>query len=74
MGRKKEVTLEDLQLLNEADVAKLLRVSRSLLKVWRRTLRGPRYYTMSGRAIRYRLADIQEWQRASLVAADPLRL
>lgn len=74
MKKRQKISLTDVQLLDSRDVAKLLRVSVETVNKWRQHTRGPRYYVMENRAIRYRLEDVLDWQRQSLVAVDPLRL
>jgi predicted DNA-binding transcriptional regulator AlpA len=44
--------------LSERDVAKLLKLSRSTLRKWRRQGMGPRYFRL-GRSIRYFRPDVQ---------------
>lgn len=48
------------QLLDEQDVAKLLKLSVHTLRQWRSTRRGPKYVKL-GSAVRYRPADINTW-------------
>jgi len=45
-------------LLDENEAAKLLCLSPSTLKKWRRTRRGPRYYRL-GSAVRYKREDLE---------------
>lgn len=54
-------------LLNEAEAARALRVSREYMK--RRRMRGlpPRFVRLSGKAIRYRLEDLQAFVMARTV-------
>lgn len=76
MGRQKkqQIKLDDVQLLDSRDVAKLLRVSYDTVCKWRQHHCGPKFYIMEKGAVRYRLDDLFEWQRQTLVPIDPLRL
>jgi len=47
-------------LLNEFDLAKMLRVSVSTVRRWRVLKKGPRYLK-AGASVRYRSEDIQAW-------------
>ncbi|MBN2326727.1 MAG: helix-turn-helix domain-containing protein [Candidatus Omnitrophica bacterium] len=47
--------------LNEREAARMLGLSVRTLQTWRRVGGGPRYVSLSRRAIRYRIADIEEW-------------
>ncbi len=49
------------RLLREGDAAELLTVSPRTLADWRYTGGGPRYIRLSGRAIRYRLAELERF-------------
>jgi len=49
-------------LLTTEDVAKLLNIKTSTLADWRYKHTGPKYLKR-GRMIRYRLADVLEWER-----------
>jgi predicted DNA-binding transcriptional regulator AlpA len=53
----------DTDLIDEAQLAARLSVSRSTLQSWRYAKRGPRYIKL-GRLIRYRNADIDLYLRA----------
>ena len=48
--------------INQREVAQLLGVSERTLEKWRRTGDGPPYIAISRRCIRYRLADLRDWQ------------
>ena len=48
------------QLLNEQDVAELLKMSVHTLRQWRSANRGPRYIKL-GSNVRYRPTDITTW-------------
>ena len=49
-----------MQILNETEVAEMLRCTKAALRKWRRQRRGPRFVRV-GRLIRYRLADVEEF-------------
>lgn len=53
--------------LTESETARLLNLSVSGLRKWRRNGSGPRYVRL-GRLIRYRVADIQVWLDCHAVA------
>lgn len=59
-------TRELLRPLTDIEVATRLGVSRFTVRAWRHKGQGPRFLKM-GRAVRYRLADIEEYQRTTLV-------
>ncbi|WP_434481064.1 helix-turn-helix transcriptional regulator [Gemmatimonas sp.] len=61
-------THEDL--LSPAEVSAMLSVSIHVLAKLRRSRRGPRFYKMSHRTIRYRRADVQAWLSAH-ASANP---
>ncbi len=50
---------EDLQLLTVKEACQLLNVSRSLL--WKARKRGELRAVYLGRAVRFRLSDLEEW-------------
>jgi predicted DNA-binding transcriptional regulator AlpA len=50
--------IEDLELLNEHDVAKRLKVSVATVRRWRLIKKGPRYVKLCGSSVRYRPADL----------------
>jgi len=50
-------------LLDESGVATHLRISRSLLRKWRRTNQGPPFLKL-GKAVRYDSQAIDSWLRA----------
>lgn len=47
-------------MLRTADVARMLDVSEATLRGWRRQGNGPPYIKV-GRAVRYRLEDVERW-------------
>lgn len=51
-------------LLTEDDAAKLLNISPTTLKKWRRINRGPRYYRI-GTAVRYGHDDLEDYAKRS---------
>lgn len=48
------------RLQTESDVAEILNVSVRTLQQWRVSGFGPRFIKV-GRAVRYRLSDVQDW-------------
>lgn len=60
-------------LLRQEEAARILNVTPRALEAWRYRGGGPHYLRISGRCIRYRLADLQAWlserERASTSAA-----
>jgi len=50
----------DIVLLNEREVAQLLRVSVATIRRWRLLKRGP-CYVKAGASVRYRTHDIEAW-------------
>lgn len=48
------------RLLTECEVADLLNISVRTLQAWRVRGGGPRFIKV-GRAVRYRLSDVQDW-------------
>jgi hypothetical protein len=64
--------MESVALLNEFDLAKMLRVSVSTLRRWRVLKKGPPYLK-AGASVRYRSEDIQAWLTSvSKGGEDPL--
>ncbi len=55
---------DPLALLTEADAAELLRFTRRFLQARRVRGDGPRFLKISARAVRYRRADLLEWQES----------
>ena len=49
-----------MQILNETEVAEMLRCTKAALRRWRREGRGPRFIRV-GRLIRYRMPDVEEF-------------
>lgn len=60
---------EDLQLLTVKEACRLLNVSRSLL--WKARKRGELRAVYLGRAVRFRLSDLEAWLEQK--AADTLQ-
>jgi predicted DNA-binding transcriptional regulator AlpA len=60
---KKHTTLKiDMdKLLTEKEVAEILGVRVGTMQQWRFHKRGPKYYTIGSRTIRYRPADIEAY-------------
>ncbi len=56
-------TTNEQRLVTEKQAGKLLSVSPRTLRNWRTRGGGPRFVKISGRCIRYRIADIYEWTK-----------
>lgn len=56
------------QLLNAAEAAEYLALSKRTLEKWRTSLKGPPYVKMNG-AVRYRLEDLEQWVADQVTAA-----
>ena len=63
--------VRDLELFTTDQVAKLLKISARTLKQWRSEQRGPKYYIIGHRFVRYKRSDLIRWQQRLRV--DPLR-
>jgi len=48
-------------LLREVDTARILGVKCGTLSAWRYRGKGPRYVSLSSRAVRYRLKDLNQF-------------
>ncbi len=59
-----------MQILNETEVAEMLRCTKAALRRWRREGRGPRFIRV-GRLIRYRLADVEEFLESNASSSRP---
>ena len=55
----------DTDLLDTDEVAKILRLKKNTLEIWRFQGKGPRFLKL-GRAVRYRRADVTRYQEGSL--------
>ncbi len=55
-------------LVNESEAARLLTLAPSTLRIWRSKGRGPRFVRL-GRAVRYRIADLQAFVAAGSAVA-----
>ncbi len=56
-------------LLTAEEAARVLGTSKQSLANWRFRRRGPKYFSMGKRFIRYKLADLEAWVQAHTV--DP---
>jgi len=65
------VECTQLRALTEGQVAARLGVSRFTVRAWRRKRLGPRFMKM-GRAVRYRIEDVQDYERRVLVGTVEL--
>jgi excisionase family DNA binding protein len=54
--------------LTSEELADRLRVSRQTLAEWRRDKRGPAYIADGGKFVRYRLTEVEAWEKRALVA------
>jgi excisionase family DNA binding protein len=54
-------------LMNEKQVAEFLGVTVSALRRWRFEGRGPRFFRLEGRLVRYRQEDVEGWLSAQAV-------
>lgn len=52
---------EDQTLMDEAALASKLKISKSLLRKWRRLGIGPKWLKLGGKTVRYRSSDLHEW-------------
>ncbi len=48
-------------ILTPVEAAKILGASRQTLANWRLQRRGPKYFSVGTRFIRYKLADLEAW-------------
>ena len=55
---------EEMQLLDEAALASRLKVSKSLIRKWRRLGTGPKWLKLGGKTVRYAASDLSEWLRS----------
>lgn len=55
------------QLLTEKEAAQTLGLSVRTLQGWRRVGGGPRFLSLSRRAVRYRIEDIETWMDSHAV-------
>jgi predicted DNA-binding transcriptional regulator AlpA len=62
------MSLSESDYLDDAEVARLLKVSLITLKHWRRRATGPAYFRI-GRKIRYLRCDVDTWLTSRKVSA-----
>jgi len=60
-------------LLSQEDVAEMLGVSKSTLRIWRRNGRGPAFLKLE-KAVFYRLTDVERWLDQRVVDPAPLEV
>jgi len=60
-------------LMNEDELAALLRVSATTLQAWRHQRRGPPYVKLSWKTVRYRRADIEAYLSAQVTRLPVVR-
>jgi hypothetical protein len=58
-------------MLTPAEAATILHVEPRTLEGWRRHRTGPRYFRYSGRCVRYRSEDLQDWLQAHAIETRP---
>lgn len=59
-------TNDDIALFTQDELAAKLKVSRGILRQWRRKLRGPAFVRV-GRNIMYRPSDVADWLKQNVV-------
>jgi predicted DNA-binding transcriptional regulator AlpA len=57
------------QLLDEKEVARLIRVSEATLSYWRSQGQGPRFIKV-GHLVRYRPSDVDAWLRTRTLGGE----
>ena len=62
------------ELMTTEEVAALLKVAPATLSDWRHDRKGPQYYKINGRMIRYKLSEVLAWLEQSLESVKPDRL
>ena len=60
LGASEADVVEFIDTISEAGLAKTLKVKPVTLRSWRRKGGGPPYYRC-GRAVRYKLSDVEHW-------------
>ncbi len=65
----KESTAKDDNLLKEDSAARILGVKVKTMQKWRWTGSGPKFVKISGRCVRYRRMDIDEWVDSHLISS-----
>jgi len=58
---------EKAELINEQEAARMLSLATSTLRAWRFQGRGPAYFRIGGKAIRYRVQDVEAYLNDSMV-------
>lgn len=69
MNAMSEHRNSDLFLLREGDVAARLSVSIPTLRRWRKIGEGPGWLKLTGGAVRYERATLEDWLRSKAVGA-----
>jgi predicted DNA-binding transcriptional regulator AlpA len=57
------------EFVSDAELARRLGLSPATLQKWRSQAKGPRWVRM-GRAIRYRVSDVEAWVNAQTVGGE----
>jgi hypothetical protein len=55
-----------LTFLNTKEAARILKVKPNTMEIWRLKGKGPKFYRISGRTVRYRLSDLMEFVENSV--------
>jgi excisionase family DNA binding protein len=58
----------DTLLLDEKQLAEYLGISVHALRRWRFESRGPRFFRLEGRLVRYRQEDVEGWMAAQRIS------
>jgi len=61
------------ELLTTKEAAALIKVAPATLVDWRHDRKGPKYFKLNGRMVRYRLSDILAWLDQVLEPVRPDR-
>lgn len=57
------------RMINETEAAEYIGHSKRALQNWRVRGGGPKFIKVSGRSVRYRRLDLNEWAESKLVAS-----
>lgn len=72
-GASARAKASDDRYVDDREAARVLGLSRSYMRALRITGRGPRFSTLSARAIRYRLADLHQWAESKAATSTSER-
>jgi excisionase family DNA binding protein len=59
---------QDIPFLNEKQLAEYLGISVHALRRWRFEGRGPKFFRLEGRLVRYRQEDVEGWLAAQTIS------